>query len=79
MILITSIGEFLLYYCQFFFFFHFTVKKTKNKKKQIVAGLFLCRLVLPCFYCKNPCFSGLEYGPNGRGRAIQLVFSGEKP
>ena len=35
-ILITSIGEFILYYCQFFFYFHFTVKK------KIVAGLFLC-------------------------------------
>ena len=37
MILITSIGEFLLYYCQFFFYyFHFTVKK-----KKVVIGLFL--------------------------------------
>ena len=38
-ILITSIGEIVLYY--YHFFFHFTVKK----KKQITTGLFLCRLV----------------------------------
>ena len=38
MILITSIGEFLLYYCQLFFIsFH-----CKQKKKKVVAGLFLC-------------------------------------
>ena len=33
-ILITSIGEFLLYYCQFFFYFI-------SKKKKVPAGLFL--------------------------------------
>ena len=44
MIIITSFGEFLLYYCQLFFLFQFTVKK---KKKRVVAGLFFC-VVLGC-------------------------------
>ena len=45
MILITSIGEFILYYCQFFFFllFQFTLKK----KKRVAAG-FLFGVVLGC-------------------------------
>ena len=40
MILITSIGEFLLYYCHFFYLYHFTITK-----KNSAAGLFL---VLSC-------------------------------
>ena len=42
-ILITSIGELLLYYCRFFLFISFHCKK--KKKKKIPAGLFL---VLSC-------------------------------
>ena len=48
MILITSIGEFLLYYCQLFFLFQFTVKK-KEKKKNNCCRIVLCCLVLPAF------------------------------
>ena len=44
-ILITNIGEFLLYYCQLFYFilFQFTVKK----KKRGAAGFFF-GVVLGC-------------------------------
>ena len=45
MILITSIGEFLLYYSRFFNLFHFTVKEKKRKKKvscRTVFGVVLC-------------------------------------
>ena len=44
MILITSIGEFLLYYSHFFLF-HFIVKKKNN----VVGFFFSVVLVLPCF------------------------------
>ena len=42
MILITSIGEFLLYYIHFFLFISFHCKR----KKKFAAGLFLCCPVL---------------------------------
>ena len=45
MILITSIGEFLLYYSRFFYLFHFTVKE----KKTVLQDFFSVVLVLPCF------------------------------
>ena len=41
-ILITSIGEFLLYYSRFFFLFHFT----KKKKNGCCRTVFLCCPVL---------------------------------
>ena len=41
MILMKRTSEFILYFTIIFFSF--------IKKKQIAAGLFLCRLVLPCF------------------------------
>ena len=44
MILITSIGEFLLYYSRFFYLFHFTVKE---KKKKLLQDCFSC-VVLCC-------------------------------
>ena len=53
MILITSIGELLLYYSRFFSLFHFTVKEKKNS----VAGLFLCAI----FILQDCMSSGLEY------------------
>ena len=43
-ILITSIGEFLLYYSRFFYLFHFTVKE---KKKKLLHDRFSC-VVLCC-------------------------------
>ena len=53
-ILITSIGEFLLYYCQFFFIsFH-------CKKKCCCRTVFLCCLWLSYFYCRIACSSGLN-------------------
>ena len=44
MIFITSSGEIflLLFHCQFFFLVHFTI----NKKKNSVAGLFLCAIFI---------------------------------
>ena len=40
MILITSTGEFLLYFTVIFFSFHI------KKKKKVVAGLFLCAIFI---------------------------------
>ena len=46
MILVTSFGDFILYYCQLFFIYLFQFI-VKNKKKRVVAGLFFC-VVLGC-------------------------------
>ena len=51
-ILITSIGEFLLCYCQFFYLFHL--------KKFFLHDCFWCCLVLPYFYCRIACPVGLN-------------------
>ena len=50
MILITSTGELLLFYCHFLLV---------SFKKKIYAGLFL---VLPYFYCRIECSVGLNCG-----------------
>ena len=55
MILITSIGEFLLYYCKFFLLFSFHCKK-----KKFLQDYFWCCLVLPYFYCRIACSVGLN-------------------
>ena len=47
MILITSFGEFLLYFIVIFFLFSF--HKKKKKKKRVAAGIFfLFGVVLGC-------------------------------
>ena len=56
-ILITSIGEFLLYYCQFFYYFHSTVKK---KKKKIPTGRFLVLSCVALFLLHDCMSSGFE-------------------
>ena len=61
MILITSIGEFFLYYCQFFYYFHFTVKKN------FLQNCFWCCLMLPYFYCRIACPVGLNCDRVGEG------------
>ena len=53
-ILITSIGEFLLYYCQFFFSFHC------KKKKKNPAGLFLVLSYVALFLLQDCMSSGFE-------------------
>ena len=45
MILITSIGEFLLYFTVSLFLVSFHCKKKKKKKKNSAAGFLLCCLV----------------------------------
>ena len=56
MIIITSFGEFLLYYCQFFF----SIYCEKKKKKKFLQNCFWCCLVLPYFYCRIACSVGLN-------------------
>ena len=56
-ILITSIGEFLLYYCQFFYYFHFTEKKNKIK---FPVGLFLVLSCVALFLLQDCMSSGFE-------------------
>ena len=63
MILITSIGEFLLYYCQFFYYFHFTVKKKIN----FLQDCFRCCLVLLYFYFRIAYLVGLNCDQIGEG------------
>ena len=57
MILITSIGEFLLHYCRIcFYLFHF-----KKKKKKILHDcFFFCYLMLPYIYSRIACPVGLN-------------------
>ena len=56
MILITSTGEFLLYFTISFFFSFISTKK----KKSCFRTFFLCCLGLPYFYYKIACSSGLN-------------------
>ena len=59
MILITSFGEFLLYFIVIFlFYFHF---KKKKKKENFLQDCFWCCLVLPYFYYRIECSVGLNY------------------
>ena len=59
MILITSTGEFLLYFTVIFFLVSFHCKK--KKKKRVAAGLFFFFFLgLPYFYCRIACSSGLN-------------------
>ena len=61
MILITSIGEFLLYYCLFFLFISFHCKR--KEKKKFAAVLFLCCPVLA---------TGVHFGLNcGRMECLE--------
>ena len=63
MILITSTGEFILYFTVSFFFlvsFHY-------KKKKVAAGLFLCCFVLPYFFCRN-----FQWIRNPEGRLLKV-------
>ena len=56
MILITSIGEFLLYFTVIFlFYFHLIYIK-----KKILAGLFLVLSCVALFLLQDCIFSGLE-------------------
>ena len=60
MILITSSGEFSFFslfsiLLSVFFLVSFHTKKKKKK-----VGLFPCCLVLPCFFNRGACYSGLE-------------------
>ena len=55
MILITSIGEFILYYSHFFYLFHFTVKEKKRKKKTVLQDFFLCCLGVALFSSWSAC------------------------
>ena len=64
MILITSTGEFLLYFTvRFFFFFCFI----SLKKKRVAVGLFLCFFVLLFFYYRN-----FQWIRNLEGRLLKV-------
>ena len=64
MILITSSGEFSFFslfsiFIVSFFFSFISIKKEKKEKKREV-GFFSCCLVLPCFFNRGACYSGLK-------------------
>ena len=69
MILITSIGEFLLYFTVILFYFIFISYK-KNKEK-LLQDCFVLSCVA-CFLCRIACSSGLELESNGtpKGRTV---------
>ena len=74
MILITSIGEFLLYYCQFFFYFN-SLKKTKKQCWRIVFGA--CPVLLQGqFQWVRDCKSRLNLDPMEEGQYGQHVAGG---
>ena len=54
MILITSIGEFLLYYCQFFFLISLHLKKT------VLQDFFFMLSCVPYLYSSIACPLGLN-------------------
>ena len=64
MILITSTGEFLLYFTVRFFFFFFFISL---KKKRVAVGLFLCFFVLLFFYYRN-----FQWIRNPEGRLLKV-------
>ena len=73
-ILITSIGEFLLNYSRFFYLFYFTLKE-KEKKNNLLHDCFCVAL-----FCYMSAF-WLELWSNGVPREITTLSipCGEKP